>query len=72
MHMIFSCRRKLFQSKTNANPSSMIDKIKNLRFIQSLRISVADEASLVGLELVNNKISKKIFAISLEEIDRML
>ena len=50
----------------------MIDKIKNLRFIQSLRISVADEASLVGLELVNNKISKKIFSISLGEIDRML
>ena len=50
----------------------MIDKTKNLRFIQSLRISVADEASLVGFELVNNKVSKKIFSISFGEIDRML
>ena len=70
--MMFSCRRKPFQSQASANSPSMIDKTKNVRFIQSLRISVADEASLVGFELVNNKVSKKIFSISFGEIDRML
>ena len=70
--MMFSCRRKPFQSQASANSPSMIDKTKNLRFIQSLWISVADEVSLVGFELVNNKVSKKIFSISFGEIDRML
>ena len=64
--------QEAFQSQASANSPSMIDKTKNLRFIQSLWISVADEASLVGFELVNNKVSKKIFSISFGEIDRML
>ena len=40
------------------NPSSMIDKTKNLRFTQSLRISVADEVPLVNFTI--GKFTKSI------------
>ena len=46
MHTIFPCHRKPFKSQTSANPSSLIDKTKNLRFIQALWILFAHEASL--------------------------
>ena len=48
MHVIFPCHRKPFKSQTSANPSSMIDRTKNLRFIHSFQILVADEAPLVS------------------------
>ena len=51
--MILPCRRKLFKSQTGTNPSSEIDKTKNLCFIQSLRILVANQASLV--RVLNSK-----------------
>ena len=40
------------------NPSSMIKKTKNLRFTQSLRISVADEVPLVNFTI--GKFTKSI------------
>ena len=46
MHMIFPCHKSLLNHKQVR--ILHINRTKNLRFIQSLRILVADEASLVG------------------------